>query len=107
MEEGEILKNHLIRRDVELSLLQQKGYWDSEIENNAIDAWADLRLKVDPMKEGGAKSFWLDGLEKIHTLIKRHAKIQHDFKKLEVEYNKLHERYMQTTELNNKLKEEF
>lgn len=103
----ETLKNYLILRDTELTLQGIKSYWEVKTSNDALDAWADLSLKVRSSNNREIKQFYLERLEKIHTLVQRHDKVVYDFKKLEVEYQKLFDRYSEQVEVNRNLQKEF
>lgn len=85
--------NWLALRDAELKLTENRNYWDDSVENDFIEAFANLMEKVLPMKEGKPKEFWVENLMKMHTLIRRHQKIKHDYGKLERSYESLYADY--------------
>lgn len=99
--------NWLTLRDAELRLTEQTSYWDDSVENDFVEAFTNLMEKVLPMKEGVARTFWVENLMKMHTLIRRHQKIKHDYGRCERAYEQLYSEYQRIrTVLTNK-KEEF
>lgn len=91
--------NWLTLRDAELTLLNEKNYWDDSVENDFVESFANLMEKVLPMKDGKPKEFWVENLMKMHTLIRRHQKIKHDYGKLERSYESLYTEYQRICEI--------
>ena len=101
----ETLKSHLLRRDAELTIQESKSLWDTNTYNEAIDAWSDISLKVMEAKNEDVKQWYQDRLTKIHTVFRRQEKLLFDLKRMEVEYQKLYDRYQDEVEVNKKLEE--
>lgn len=101
------LKNHLIRRDTELSLIEQTKHWDTKVYNEAIDAWIELTVRVNRTKNEEIRKEYLDKLNIIHTLFDRFGKLLFDKERLESEYKNLYDRYDEQVEINRNLEKDF
>ena len=99
--------NFLELRSTELTLIEETEAWEVNTYNEAIDAWIEVHLKVNNVKNEQSKSWYKDKLMKIHTLFRRHEKVLFDKKRLEVQYKKLYDMYQQQVELNRNLQKDF
>ena len=101
------IKSHLIRRDTELSFLEQTKAWDSKVYYEAVDALSELGLILNKAKSEETRENLLDKWRKVFTFVERHDKIKADLDRLTVEYNRLYAKYAHQVEINRNLQKEF
>lgn len=100
-------QDYLIRRDVELKILEDTRAWDNEIYYNAHEALIEIALIINKSKNEEKRKLYLDYINNIRTFMDRNDKIKADLDRLTVEYNRLYARYAHQVELNRNLQKEF
>ena len=102
------LKNYLIQRDVQLTLLQKKSWKDSTVLLEASSALCDMIIRVRQSKsKDSLKEVWLGDIEKVSNLADCVKNFKEELALLELQYANLYKEYSNLVDRITKLEEEF